>query len=348
MSFRDIGKGNSPSTGSSFSSGRKKNTAVPITSSNPPPPLVWDDSPTLNNNGIQAFKPASSKQKFGKSSISPVKNGMVIEEVKAHDSIALFDIMSDIDRLEELAAVLGTSRDSSAVRATISSLTKSIAKSIKSQEITLKKARTLDPSDDVHYNRLESGFKGVLARFQEVSSIIIEKTKIEPPVTPNKIQAENLAKSNKYYQDINAYKKGRNVIGGQPNDYNEEEDTNTEDNENTALLSGIQVLESTQLTEEIHFNSRLIEERDEDIRGIERSVIEVNEIFRDLGALVHEQQGLLDNIESNVEQVDVNMEAATKELKKAVDYQKRSRNRMCWVLVILVILFLIILLICLV
>jgi syntaxin 7 len=48
-----------------------------------------------------------------------------------------------------------------------------------------------------------------------------------------------------------------------------------------------------QLDSQIVINERVIQEREEDLQGLERSILEVNEIFRDLGTIVHEQQFLL-------------------------------------------------------
>ncbi len=47
------------------------------------------------------------------------------------------------------------------------------------------------------------------------------------------------------------------------------------------------------LDEQVELNERIIAEREEDLIGLEKSIVEVNEIFRDLGSLVHEQQYLL-------------------------------------------------------
>jgi syntaxin 7 len=49
------------------------------------------------------------------------------------------------------------------------------------------------------------------------------------------------------------------------------------------------------LDSEIEITERIIQERDEDLEGLERSILEVNEIFRDLGTIVHEQQFLFGN-----------------------------------------------------
>jgi syntaxin 7 len=44
------------------------------------------------------------------------------------------------------------------------------------------------------------------------------------------------------------------------------------------------------LDNEIEFNETLISEREGEIHGIEQGITELNEIFRDLGMLVNEQE----------------------------------------------------------
>jgi syntaxin 7 len=44
------------------------------------------------------------------------------------------------------------------------------------------------------------------------------------------------------------------------------------------------------LDNEIEFNETLISEREGEIQGIEQGITELNEIFRDLGMLVNEQE----------------------------------------------------------
>jgi syntaxin 7 len=59
--------------------------------------------------------------------------------------------------------------------------------------------------------------------------------------------------------------------------------------EDTPLLSQIH---DPALDQQIEINEKIIEDREQDLQGLERSIAEVNEIFRDLGTLVHEQQYL--------------------------------------------------------
>ena len=51
---------------------------------------------------------------------------------------------------------------------------------------------------------------------------------------------------------------------------------------------------------DIQFNEALINERDQELRHIEQSIVDVNEIFRDLGGLVHEQQFMLGELFLNL------------------------------------------------
>ena len=98
------------------------------------------------------------------------------------------------------------------------------------------------------------------------------------------------------------------------------------------------------LDHEIAFNEALISERESDLLSVEKSVAQVNEIFRDLGTLVHEQQYMLDNIEANVTSVGVNVENATTELRTANQYQRSAtRKWLCLLGVALVVLLILIL-----
>jgi len=47
------------------------------------------------------------------------------------------------------------------------------------------------------------------------------------------------------------------------------------------------------LDNEIVFNEAIIEERDQGIQEIQHQIIEVNEIFKDLAVLVHDQGAMI-------------------------------------------------------
>ncbi|RUP43575.1 t-SNARE [Jimgerdemannia flammicorona] len=94
----------------------------------------------------------------------------------------------------------------------------------------------------------------------------------------------------------------------------------------------LQVLDS-----EVEYNETLIAEREVEIREIEQGITELNEIFRDLGTLVNEQESGLMSIVDNVSNIVTNVRAGADELTKASHHQRSARNRMCCLLLIFVV-----------
>lgn len=95
---------------------------------------------------------------------------------------------------------------------------------------------------------------------------------------------------------------------------------------------------------EVDFQETLIIEREAEIRNIEQSVGELNELFRDVAHIVHEQGGQLDIISDNVQNVGQDTRGASTELRSAHRYQKNARNKACCLLVILAVILAIIIL----
>ncbi|XP_038582744.1 syntaxin-7 [Micropterus salmoides] len=82
---------------------------------------------------------------------------------------------------------------------------------------------------------------------------------------------------------------------------------------------------------------RLIQERESSIRQLEADITDINDIFKDLGMMVHEQGDMIDSIEANVENADVHVQSATQQLSRAADYQRSSRKKMCILVIVLVV-----------
>ena len=96
--------------------------------------------------------------------------------------------------------------------------------------------------------------------------------------------------------------------------------------------------------DEVDFQESLIVERESEIRNIEQSVGELNELFRDVAHIVHEQGTQLDSIDANVVNVVSNTREADVELRSASRYQKSARSKMCCLLLILAVVLTIIIL----
>lgn len=109
-----------------------------------------------------------------------------------------------------------------------------------------------------------------------------------------------------------------------------------------------QVQEQDQLRlasqDEVDFQESLIVERESEIRNIEQSVGELNELFRDVAHIVHEQGAMLDHIDVNVTNVNTDTRQADVELRSASRYQRNARSKACCLLLILAVVLVIIIL----
>lgn len=88
---------------------------------------------------------------------------------------------------------------------------------------------------------------------------------------------------------------------------------------------------------EVDFQESLIIEREAEIRNIEQSVGELNELFRDVAHMVREQEPILDAIDANVTNTRDDTRNADIQLRQASRHQKSARGKACCLLVILVI-----------
>ncbi|KAH8096915.1 t-SNARE [Phellopilus nigrolimitatus] len=95
---------------------------------------------------------------------------------------------------------------------------------------------------------------------------------------------------------------------------------------------------------ELAHQESLIEEREAEILEIEGGIHELSEIFRDLGTLVSEQGGMLDNIESNITSIAVDTSGAAEELSTAHAYQRKAGRRAACLMIVLVIVICVVLL----
>lgn len=97
----------------------------------------------------------------------------------------------------------------------------------------------------------------------------------------------------------------------------------------------------------LEFDHGLILDQEERIKRIEGDILDVNQVMRELGALVHQQAESISNIENNIESVHDHVELGTQELLKASNYQSKFRRKLC-VLLSIAITFVIILILCIV
>jgi len=105
-----------------------------------------------------------------------------------------------------------------------------------------------------------------------------------------------------------------------------------------------QLLQSQLSPHELAYQESLVQEREREIQEIETGIHELSEIFRDLGTLVNQQGGMIDNIESNVYSIANDTQGAAEELSTASEYQRKAGRRAACLMIILVIVVAIVLL----
>ncbi|KAK6188055.1 hypothetical protein SNE40_004319 [Patella caerulea] len=86
----------------------------------------------------------------------------------------------------------------------------------------------------------------------------------------------------------------------------------------------------------------IIREREQSIKKLETDITDVNQIFKDLGMLIHEQGDVLDSIEANIDSSHINVQEGTQQLSKARNYQSKARRKKCICLIILLVVLIII------
>ncbi|CAF3372742.1 unnamed protein product [Rotaria sp. Silwood1] len=71
---------------------------------------------------------------------------------------------------------------------------------------------------------------------------------------------------------------------------------------------------------------RALRERDEQLRELETNIVEVNELFKDVAKLVHDQGAVIDSIDEHIINTEVNVTHGTQHLTKAMTYQTSARR----------------------
>jgi len=68
-------------------------------------------------------------------------------------------------------------------------------------------------------------------------------------------------------------------------------------------------------------------ERERAVTQLEADIMDVNQIFKDLAAMVHDQGELVDSIEANVETSSIRVSEGTEQLRQAERYQNKARKK---------------------
>ncbi|CAL8102031.1 unnamed protein product [Orchesella dallaii] len=68
-------------------------------------------------------------------------------------------------------------------------------------------------------------------------------------------------------------------------------------------------------------------QREQAIRQLESDILDVNQIFKELATMVHEQGETIDSIEANIESAHIQVEEGVRQVSQAHTYQNKARIR---------------------
>ncbi|TYH55352.1 hypothetical protein ES332_D09G230800v1 [Gossypium tomentosum] len=186
----------------------------------------------------------------------------------------IFQINTAVSTFHRLVNTLGTPKDSPDLREKLHKTRLHIGQLVKDTSTKLKQASETDHRDEVSASKkiidakLAKDFQAVLKEFQKAQRLAAERETAYTPFVPQAV----LPSSNGTSEIDLGSDKGA---------------------EQKALLVESRRQEVVLLDNEIAFNEAIIEERELGIQEIQQKIGEVNEIFKDLAVLVHEQGALI-------------------------------------------------------
>ncbi|KAM4797218.1 syntaxin-12 isoform 2-T2 [Rhinophrynus dorsalis] len=217
-------------------------------------------------------------------------------------------------QIRRLLSQLGTSEDSSKLQQNLQQIQHSTNVLAKETNTYLKDLSSLptplSPAEQrqqkLQKDRLMNDFSAALNHFQSIQRQVSEKEK------------ETVARA----------RAGSRVSG---DERQKEEQLVSFDNEDWNQMQSQE--EECAITEQ---DLELIKERESAIQKLEADILDVNQIFKDLAVMIHDQGEMIDSIEANVESAEVHVERGTEQLQRASYYQKKSRKKICILVLILV------------
>lgn len=218
-------------------------------------------------------------------------------------------ITQNVSQIQRLVSQIGTAQDSNEIRDRVHQLTHYTHQLAKETNTDLKAFSRLHvaPSEQSKWkmqkDRYTEEFSNALTNFQTTQRTAAEKEKA------------SVARARAHSSTRSPY----------------EDDTN----DDFATPGFSQTKQVLQMEEDVDLE--MIQERENAIKQLERDITDVNQIFKDLGMLVHEQGDMLDSIEANVETAQIQVHEGNKQLASAATYQSKARRKKCICLVIVLV-----------
>ncbi|OJA14135.1 hypothetical protein AZE42_06717 [Rhizopogon vesiculosus] len=234
-------------------------------------------------------------------------------------SLQVFKINSNVQGILKLVDQLGTVKDSATLRKSLHDLTDTTRDMAKRSSEDLKKLALMATSSSRHKTSLQKTSHDLqlsLVAFQKAQQVSAERQRTVVEGVKIAVEEEHEHRGDSALRDPSASPQQRQA----------------------------QLLHSQLSPHELVYQESLIQEREAEIGEIESGIHELAEIFRDLGTLVNQQGGMIDNIESNVFSIAADTQGAAEELSTASEYQRKAGRRAACLMVIIVVVVAVVLL----
>jgi t-SNARE complex subunit (syntaxin) len=275
--------------------------------------------------GFGSSSPSNpNNSSFSTSESHPDAADAAFKSLQSSLSLQMLKINANVQGILKLVDQLGTGRDSASLRKSLHDLTDSTRAMAKRGTEDLKKLTAQQaklPHQKTSLQKTSHDFQLSLVSFQRAQQLSAERQRTV----------------------VQGVKMAVEELDGESGDGPSAAESPSSPSNHQAQTQA-QLLQSQLSPHELAYQESLIQEREEDIREIEAGVHELAEIFRDLGTMVHQQGGMLDNIDYNIQSVHVDTSRAAEELNTAHEYQRKAGRRAACLMIILVIVVAIVLL----
>ncbi|KAK9885936.1 hypothetical protein WA026_013813 [Henosepilachna vigintioctopunctata] len=211
-------------------------------------------------------------------------------------------ISQNVSSMQRMVKQIGTPQDSPELRKQLHSLqhyTQQLVKDTNGYIKELNNFSLSSPSDQrqikMQRERLQDEFAATLNRFQMAQRSTAQKEKEQV----NKAREQNFGEP--FLESSN---RKQPLIELQDSNFSKQQQ---------------QVQEVADL--------RALEEQEQSIRQLENDIRDVNDIFKELGVLVHEQGEIIDSIEANVERTESFVHQGATQLREASTYKNKLRRK---------------------
>ncbi|XP_032672131.1 syntaxin-12 [Odontomachus brunneus] len=227
---------------------------------------------------------------------------------------SILKVSQNVSSMQKMVNQLGSSTDSQELRNQLHQIqhyTQQLAKDtsvhLRDLAILANNSGSISPGEQrqrkMQRERLQDEFTSALNSFQAVQRLAASKEK-------------EMVRKAKASAGIAPFgeKKQETLI--------ELQDSKTYTSENTQL-------KMMQNQQQEQLNLRMLEEQEASIRQLESNISDINQIFKDLGALVYDQGEVIDSIEASVERTEVSVNEGASQVRQASIYQTKLRKKKC-------------------